>query len=69
VLVLNALRARSHPTHLSFSQAVDIIQTVRPRRAYLVHLSHETSHVDAERLLPAGIEIAWDGLVVSTHSG
>jgi phosphoribosyl 1,2-cyclic phosphate phosphodiesterase len=69
VLVLNALRARSHPTHLSFSEAIEIIQTVRPRRAYLVHLSHETSHADAERLLPAGIEIAWDGLVVRTHGG
>jgi phosphoribosyl 1,2-cyclic phosphate phosphodiesterase len=39
---------------------------VRPRRAYLVHLSHETSHADAERLLPKGIKVAWDGLVVST---
>ena len=66
VLVLNALRARSHPTHLSFSEAIAIIQIVRPRRAYLVHLSHETSHADAERLLPAGIEIAWDGLVVAS---
>jgi phosphoribosyl 1,2-cyclic phosphate phosphodiesterase len=69
VLVLNALRARSHPTHLSISEAVEIIQTVRPRRAYLVHLSHETSHVDAERVLPTGIEIAWDGLVVATPNG
>jgi hypothetical protein len=32
-------------------------------------LSHETSHVDAERLLPTGIEIAWDGLVVATPNG
>jgi phosphoribosyl 1,2-cyclic phosphate phosphodiesterase len=69
VLVLNALRARSHPTHLSFSEAVGIIETVRPRRAFLVHLSHETSHADAQRLLPAGIEVAWDGLVVTTHNG
>jgi phosphoribosyl 1,2-cyclic phosphate phosphodiesterase len=69
VLVLNALRARSHPTHLSFSEAVDIIQTVRPRRAYLVHLSHETSHAAAEKLVPAEVEIAWDGLVVATPSG
>jgi phosphoribosyl 1,2-cyclic phosphate phosphodiesterase len=66
VLVLNALRARSHPTHLSFSEAIEIIQKVQPQRAYLVHLSHETSHADAERLLPAGVEIAWDGLVVTT---
>ena len=64
VLVLNALRARSHPTHLSIAEAVEIIETVRPRRAYLVHLSHETSHAEAARLLPAGIEVAWDGLTV-----
>jgi len=69
VLVLNALRARSHPTHLSFSEAIDIIQAVRPRRAYLVHLSHETSHADAEHLLPDGISVAWDGLVVTTDDG
>jgi len=66
VLVLNALRERAHPTHLSFAEAVAVIQTVRPRRAYLVHLSHETSHADAETFLPSGIEIAWDGLTVST---
>jgi phosphoribosyl 1,2-cyclic phosphate phosphodiesterase len=69
VLVLNGLRVRSHPTHLSFSEAVDVIKAVRPRRAYLVHLSHETSHAEAERLVGAGIEIAWDGLVVSTDDG
>ena len=69
VLVLNALRERSHPTHLSISEAVEVIEIVRPRRAYLVHLSHETSHAEAQRLLPAGIEVAWDGLTVSSGSG
>ncbi len=69
ILVLNGLRERSHPTHLSFAEAVDVIQCLRPRRAYLVHLSHETSHARAERLVPDGIEIAWDGLTVSSRSG
>jgi phosphoribosyl 1,2-cyclic phosphate phosphodiesterase len=67
VLVLNALRERSHPTHLSFAEAVEVITEVRPRRAYLVHLSHETSHAAAQALLPEGIAIAWDGLTVATH--
>jgi phosphoribosyl 1,2-cyclic phosphate phosphodiesterase len=66
VLVLNGLRERAHPTHLSFAEAVEVIQQVRPRRAFLVHLSHETSHVAAQALLPPGIEIAWDGLTVTT---
>ena len=69
LLVLNALRTRSHPTHLSFSEAVDVIQAVRPRRAFLVHLSHETSHADADRVLPEGITVAWDGLAVKTAGG
>ncbi|MBA3450399.1 MAG: MBL fold metallo-hydrolase [Chloroflexia bacterium] len=69
VLVLNGLRERSHPTHLSFAEAIEVIQSVRPRRAYLVHLSHETSHARAEELVPNGIEIAWDGLTITTTSG
>jgi phosphoribosyl 1,2-cyclic phosphate phosphodiesterase len=65
-LVLNGLRERSHPTHLSIPEAVEIIKELRPRHAYLVHLSHEVSHVAAEGLLPDGVSIAWDGLTVST---
>jgi phosphoribosyl 1,2-cyclic phosphate phosphodiesterase len=68
VLVLNALRDRPHPTHLSFSDALDVIAMVAPRRAYLIHLSHETSHRAAQALLPPGVEIAWDGLTVVSAS-
>jgi phosphoribosyl 1,2-cyclic phosphate phosphodiesterase len=68
VLVLNALRERPHPTHLSFEEAVEIVQHVRPQRAFLVHLSHETSHAAAQARLPAGIDVAWDGLTVVTSA-
>ncbi|CAN5732357.1 MBL fold metallo-hydrolase [soil metagenome] len=66
ILVLNALRVRPHPTHLSLQEAVDIAAMLKPKRAFLVHLSHETSHERASALLPAGIEIAFDGLTVRT---
>jgi phosphoribosyl 1,2-cyclic phosphate phosphodiesterase len=68
VLVLNGLRERSHPTHFSFGDAVEVVEAVRPRRAFLVHLSHETSHIEAQRMLPSGVEVAWDGLKVTTQS-
>jgi phosphoribosyl 1,2-cyclic phosphate phosphodiesterase len=64
VLVLNALRERPHPTHLSLPEAAEIIQELRPRRAFLVHLSHELSHAEASAMLPDGIEVAYDGLTV-----
>ena len=67
-LVLNGLRATPHPTHLSIPEAVTIIQDLAPRRAYLVHLSHDISHAEASALLPSGIEIAYDGLTVETDS-
>ncbi len=66
VLVLNALRERPHPTHLSLPEAVAVVEELRPRTAYLVHLSHELSHAAAESLLPNGIHIAYDGLTVQT---
>lgn len=63
-LVLNALRERAHPTHLSFTEAVQVIELVGPRQAYVVHLSHETSHADASALLPPGVAVAYDGLTI-----
>jgi len=63
-LVLNALRLTPHPTHLSLPEAVAVIEELRPRRAFLTHLSHELSHADASALLPPGVEVAYDGLTV-----
>lgn len=67
VLVLNALRERPHPTHLSLAEAVEIIERLRPREAYIVHLGHELSHARASELVPANVTIAYDGLTVSTR--
>lgn len=66
-LVLNGLRATPHPTHLSIPEAVEIIQDLAPRQAYLVHLSHDVGHAEASALLPPGVEIAYDGLTVETR--
>ncbi len=68
VLAINALRERPHPTHLSIADAVAIVARVKPRAAYLIHISHESSHVDAGALLPDGVFVAYDGLVVTTGS-
>jgi phosphoribosyl 1,2-cyclic phosphate phosphodiesterase len=67
ILVLNALRNRPHPVHLSLSEAVAIIEELQPRAAYLVHLSHELSHADASSRLPTNISVAYDGLTVQAQ--
>lgn len=61
-LVINALRHTPHPTHMNLKQAIDVITEVAPRRALLTHMSHGMGlHDFASRLLPEGIELAYDG--------
>lgn len=64
VLVLNALWWRTHPTHLSITEAVEAARAIGAARTFLTHLTHETGHADLAAQLPAGIEPAYDGLTV-----
>ncbi|HSM18455.1 MAG TPA: MBL fold metallo-hydrolase [Gemmatimonadales bacterium] len=64
VLVLNALWWRSHPTHMSISEAVSTAQDLGAAHTYLTHLTHETGHAELEAALPPGISPAYDGLTV-----
>jgi phosphoribosyl 1,2-cyclic phosphate phosphodiesterase len=66
VLVINALRAKPHPTHLSIGEALEVIAEVKPREAYIVHVSHEVSHAAVNETLPAHVRLAYDGLTVRT---
>ncbi len=61
-LIIDALHEQPHPTHFSVSQALEVIDRVRPRRAYLTHISHKLDHDITNARLPAGVELAFDGL-------
>ncbi len=63
-MVINALWWRPHPTHLSIDEAIATARAVGATRTLLTHLTHETGHADLAGRLPAGIEPAYDGLVL-----
>jgi phosphoribosyl 1,2-cyclic phosphate phosphodiesterase len=64
VLVLNALWWRPHPTHLSIDEALAAARAIGAERTFLTHLTHETGHAELLSQLPAGVEPAYDGLIV-----
>ncbi|MCA1555569.1 MAG: MBL fold metallo-hydrolase [Acidobacteria bacterium] len=64
VLVIDCLRLREHPTHLSLKRALAFIEELKPRRAYLTHIAHDIMHARDSKLLPEGVEFAYDGLEV-----
>ncbi len=64
-LVLNALRKEKHPSHFTLDEAVALIQELKPEKAWLTHLSHQMGkHEDVNKLLPSGVECAFDGLQI-----
>lgn len=64
-LVVNALRRKEHLSHLNLAQALELVKAIGPRRAYFIHMSHLLgSHAEVNAELPAGVELAYDGLVV-----
>lgn len=65
VIVLNALRREEHISHYTFKQAIDLLTELKPKKAYLTHISHQLGlHEDVSKELPDFIELAYDGLKV-----
>jgi len=64
VLVIDALRYRHHPTHMTVEQALTVIDQVRPKRAYLTHIAHDIRHAELEAQLPEHVHLPFDGLVI-----
>lgn len=69
LLVLNALRERPHPTHLTIDEALHEASRIGAQRTILTHMSHEVRHADVASRLPPGIELGYDGLHVELLEG
>ncbi len=64
-LVVNALRKKKHFSHFSLPEALQLIDVVRPKQAFLTHISHEMGcHAEVQQELPDHISLAYDNLEV-----
>lgn len=66
VLILNCLRVRQqHFAHLILPEALALVDELKPKRCYLTHACHMLGrHEEVSRLLPPGVEYAYDGEVI-----
>ncbi len=65
VLVIDALRYRPHPTHMTIDQALQVVDKLKPGQTYFTHIAHDIRHAEVDPRLPAGVHLAFDGLRVS----
>ena len=64
IAVLDCLRVREHPTHLNLEGAAALLRRIAPKRGIVTHICHDLTHEDWLKLLPAGVEPAYDGMEV-----
>ena len=64
VLALDCVRIKPHSTHLCLDEALALVEELKPKRTFLIHLNHDILHERDSKRLPAGVEFAFDGLVV-----
>ena len=63
--VVNGLRQEPHLSHFSLEEALTLIDDVKPRRAYITHISHQMGfHRQVQAALPPRVYLAYDGLEV-----
>jgi len=63
-LIIDALRQRPHSTHFSVGEAIAAAARIGAERTYFTHICHDLGHAATCASLPAGVELAYDGLVL-----
>ena len=63
VLVLDALRHRSHTTHFNLEGAVAAAERIGAQQTYFTHMTHDLPHAATCDSLPENICLSHDGLI------
>ncbi|MBL9147489.1 MAG: MBL fold metallo-hydrolase [Phycisphaerae bacterium] len=63
-LVLDMLRYRAHPTHLTVDEALRLADEIAAERTYFIHMTHDIRHAELDPQLPKGMSLAYDGLTL-----
>lgn len=61
VIVLDALRYATHPSHANLEQALKWVETLQPKRAVLTNLHIDMDYETVMRETPAHVDVGFDG--------
>ena len=64
-VIIDALRHKPHSTHFSVAESLEAVSRLGAARAYFTHICHDLPHAETNTQLPSGVELAYDGLVLT----
>ena len=69
VWILDALRPEPHPSHLSLGEALELVAQQAPKQAVLTNLHIDLDYDETERITPAHVTPAYDGMKIDITAG
>lgn len=64
VLVLDALQWKKHATHFTVEEAIEAARRIGSKQTWFTHIAHGLSHAETNRVLPPGMQLAYDGQII-----
>jgi len=62
ILFLDALRHHPHPTHSTVENSLQLVERLKPKRAFFTHISHDLAHRETNAAFPGHVRLSHDGL-------
>lgn len=63
ILIINALRKKSHISHFTLQEAIDLSKELQIPQTYITHISHQMGkHAEESVELPPNVHFSYDGL-------
>ncbi|MDB9752494.1 MBL fold metallo-hydrolase [Pelagibacteraceae bacterium] len=61
-LIIDCLRKEKHPSHFNYSDALDLVNLVKPKKTVLTNLHVDLDYYKLKKSLPSNIIPAFDGM-------
>ncbi len=68
ILVVSALRHTPSPAHFSLEEAMAFAQQVGAKQTWFSHSAHDLEYEETNRILPATMRLAYDGLEIEFYA-
>ena len=65
LFIIDCLRLNPHPSHLNLDQVLELIDTVKPKKAILTNLHSDLDYNFLLKNTPANVKPAYDGMRIS----
>lgn len=64
VLIVDALRHSTHPSHMNLDEALAFIKQIKPKRAVLTNMHSDMDYKTLRQSLPESVEPGYDGMQI-----